>query len=267
MSNTFEVNFLGTNGSCAYNGGNRQKYGSNSICIAVRVGEETLVFDAGSGICGLQEIPNGQEKRVHLFFSHYHLDHVNGLLFCSELFDPAYTFHIYGSGNVKSIIDKFLSPPLHPVGLDELEAKIEFHEITSGEILSLPNSIQVGTFELIHPGGSMGYRVKYDDKVFCYCTDAELAEHQNDVELLEFIRDADLLVLDSFFEDGKVIPGWGHASPSECAEWAVRSNVKKLALFHHSFRKSDKELEQMEAKAKGIFPNTFLSSDRMCVKV
>jgi len=208
-----------------------------------------------------------QEKRVHLFFSHYHMDHVNGLLFCYELFDPAYTFHIYGSGNVKSIIDEILSPPLHPVGLNELRAKIEFHEVTSGKTFSLPNCVQVSTIKLIHPGGSMGYRVDYDGKVFCFCTDAELSEHQNDDELMEFTREADLLVLDSFFEDGKVISGWGHASPSECAELAARSNVKKLALFHHNFRKSDDELEIMVAKAKDVFPNTFLSSDRMRVSI
>ena len=267
MSNTFEVNFLGTNGSCAYNGGNRQKYGTNSICVVVRAGEETLAFDAGTGICGLREVANVREKRVHLFFSHYHLDHINGLLFCYELFDPTYTFHIYGSGNVKCIISEFLSPPLHPVGVDEFQAKIEFHEITSGETLSLSNCVQVRTLKLIHPGESMGYRVDYDGKIFCFCTDAELSEHQNDDKLLEFTQDANLLVLDSFFEDGKVIPGWGHASPSECAEWAVRSNVKKLALFHHNFRKSDEELELMEAKAKDVFPNTFLSFDRMRVTV
>ena len=52
MDNTFEVTFWGTNGSCAFNGGNRVKYGTNTLCLAVKAGNETLIFDAGSGICG-----------------------------------------------------------------------------------------------------------------------------------------------------------------------------------------------------------------------
>ncbi|MCL1832769.1 MAG: MBL fold metallo-hydrolase [Oscillospiraceae bacterium] len=259
----FEVTFLGVSGSCAHNNGNRAKYGTNSLCVAVEAGGETLIFDAGTGICGAQS-PN---KHTHIFFTHYHTDHISGLLFYPELFNPQKRFSFYGFGDVRATIDKFLSPPLHPVGLNVFGAELDFINTISGNTITISDKVSVKTCDLSHPGGAIGYRVEYDGKSFCYCVDCELANHQDDEKLLEFTQGADLLVLDSFFDDGRVIPGWGHSSWRECAEWAKRVEAKQLALFHHSFKWTDDEIEVMEAKAKEVFPCSFAASDFMQVKL
>jgi ribonuclease BN (tRNA processing enzyme) len=104
-------------------------------------------------------------------------------------------------------------------------------------------------------------------KVCCYCTDIELQSHKGDDNLLAFTRNADLLAIDSFFDDGKVIPGWGHSSWRECATWAKRAEVGQLALFHHNFVYTDADIAAMAEKARGIFPHTFAAADFMRVRV
>jgi phosphoribosyl 1,2-cyclic phosphodiesterase len=267
----FEVAFLGATGSCAYNNGNRVKYGANSICVAVRCGGETLIFDCGSGIGGFGGLSEFQSDHTHLFFSHYHTDHVCGLLFFPAFFSTQKKFDIYGprdgDSDCREVIDRYLSPPLHPVGLREFGAEMRFHTIQEGDTIRIPGGVTVRTHALSHPGGAIGYRVECAGKVFCYCTDIELQSHKGDDGLLEFMRGANLLAIDSFFDDGKVIPGWGHSSWRECATWAKRAEVGQLALFHHNFVYTDADIAAMAEKARGIFPHTFAAADFMRVRV
>jgi ribonuclease BN (tRNA processing enzyme) len=261
----FEVVFLGTNGSCAYNSGKRQKYGTNTPCVLIRAGEEAIILDAGSGICGLKYLPELHKEHMHLFFSHYHSDHIDGLLFCSKLFDPKKSFDVYGSGDVRSILNDIISPPLYPVGLETFKAAMSFHNIVSGQRIAISDDVTVGTYGLSHPGGALGYRVEFDGKVFCYCDDVELKNHREDDKLREFTRDVDLLVLDSSFADGEVVHGWGHSSPGECAKWAMEVNAKKMALYHYGYTMTDADIDVMEKAAQSIFPGAFAAVDGMRV--
>ncbi|MCL1878145.1 MAG: MBL fold metallo-hydrolase [Defluviitaleaceae bacterium] len=268
MENAFELTFLGTNGSCSYNNGKRVRYGSNSSCIAASVGGETLIFDTGTGICGFKDLLNYQRDHINIFYSHYHADHLRGLLFFPFLYDEKNVLDVYGHdaehNDVRKVIEKLLTFPHHPVGLSSFSAKIEFHSIEPKAVFSLSPKILVKTYPLSHGSiGSVGYRVEYGGKVFCYCTDVELSKHENDTGLLEFMRDADLLVIDSYFDDGKVIGNWGHSSWRECAEWAKQANAKKLALFHHRFEICDDELDEIEKKAQEVFKGAFTAADFM----
>ncbi|MCL2254415.1 MAG: MBL fold metallo-hydrolase [Lachnospiraceae bacterium] len=262
MSN-FEITFLGTNGSIAYNHGGRVKYGTNSICAVVKAGNDTLIFDAGTGLPGIAKIETGHE--INIFLSHYHTDHISGLLFYPAFFDPQKTISFYGLGDVEAIIDDFLSPPLHPINLKLFNAALEFNSVSSGDVMHISEDVSVKAYQVSHPGGALAYRVEYDGKSLCYLTDCELSNHQDDEGLLSFAKGVDLLVFDAFFDDGKVIKGWGHPSFTECAEWAKKAEVKRLSLFHHEFKLTDAEIDEREAKAKEIFPETFTAADFMTV--
>jgi len=265
----FEVTFLGTSGSVAFNAeaGKRSKYGTNTACIAVEAGCETLIFDAGTGLCGFKS----PSEHIRLFLSHYHVDHIGGLLFLPDFFNRDKKIDLYGSSSegvsFKTIIEKFLSPPLHPVGTEVFRAQLTFNEIKAGDIVYLSDGVTVRTTKLMHQPSCLGYRVDYNNKSLCYLSDVGLCEHEGDTELLEFLQDTDLLVLDSFFDDGKAIPGWGHSTWRECAEWAKKCSVKKLALFHHDFKLSDSEIDMRTEKAREVFPNTFAAADFMKVEI
>jgi phosphoribosyl 1,2-cyclic phosphodiesterase len=267
MKNDFKATFLGTNGSCAFNGGKREKYGTNTSCVVVQAGTQTLVFDAGTGICNLHSLRESGNGTLHLFLSHYHADHVEGLLFCPAFFDAAKTVHIYGSSDVQGIVNKIIAPPLSPVGLGVFKAGLHFYTVASGNTLELPGGVAVRAYALSHPGGSLGYRVEYGDKAFCYCNDVELENHKDDEGLRGFTRNADLLVLDSAFQDGRAIPGWGHATPTLCAAWATRVKAKRLALTHYHYPLADEEIDVMEKAATKTFANAFAAADGMRVVI
>ena len=265
----FEITFLGTNGSCAYNNGVRVKYGTNTLCVAAVVGEETLIFDTGTGICGFSGLADYHREHLRMFYTHYHVDHLEGLLFFSELFDPRIKIDIYGLAHAdmetREILGRFLSKPYQPVGLGVFKANINYHTIAADHKIELSGGVTVRTYSLSHPGGAIGYRVDYEGKSFCYCSDAELSNHRDDKNLIEFLRGAELLVLDSAFDDGEVIPGWGHSSWRECAILAKEAEVKQLALYHHGYTLTDAEIDTRAKKAQKIFPGTFASADGMKV--
>ncbi len=271
MDGKFEVAFLGTNGSCAYNGGRRKKYGTNTLCVAARAGGETLIFDSGSGICGFGGLEGFQREHCHIFFSHYHIDHFSGFLFFSQFFDAEKSFDIYGASHegkdFYGVVNQFISPPLHPIHIGSFNAGIRYNTISAGEEIAIGNGVKVRTYPLSHPSGTVGYRVECGGKAFCYCTDIELAEHLNDEAFEAFTHKADLLVLDTFFDDGGCIPGWGHSSWREAAQWAKRVDAKKLALFHYGYRLEDEDIDEMERRSRKIFPNTFAASDFMRVEL
>ena len=60
-------------------------YGGNTPCINVETGsDDFLIFDGGSGIrCLSQDIlkANLTNKTYHIFFSHLHYDHIQGIPF------------------------------------------------------------------------------------------------------------------------------------------------------------------------------------------
>lgn len=269
--NKFEAAFLGVTGSCPYNSGKRKKYGSNTLCVAVRAGDETFIFDTGSGVCGFGSLDEYQNDHVRIFYSHSHLDHMCSLLFFPYLFNPEKKLSFYGSGrdktDLKSVIRDIFSSELSPVGLDEFKAVMDFNTISSGDIIELQSGVTVRVYGLSHPGGALGYRVEYDGKAYCHLTDIELADHKDDAGLLEFMHGADLLIMDSFFDDGGIIPGWGHSSWLEAAEWAKRADAKKLGLFHYSYLFTDEDIDLIEQQAKKVFPGAFATADFMRIEI
>jgi ribonuclease BN (tRNA processing enzyme) len=111
----FNLTFLGTSGSCGYNNGKRLKYGTNTPSVALRVGGHVLVFDAGNGICGLSALPEYAGDNIHLFLTHYHSDHIRGLLFWDMLYNADKKIHITGmkteKGGAGETLDNYLRSP------------------------------------------------------------------------------------------------------------------------------------------------------------
>jgi len=267
QDNTFEVAFLGTNGSCAYNNGTRNRYGTNTLCVAVKAGETTLIFDAGSGICGFNELSDFQSRKTHLFFSHYHVDHMNGLLFWNALFNSEKEIEIYGMDNVHSVIKNIFHEPYQPVRVEDFRAELNFNSLKCGNKIIISNDVTVKCKSLIHPNGCLGYRVEFGGKSICYMTDIELAEYENLDEPAEFVKNTNLLIIDCAYQDGKSIKGFGHSTPSECARLAVSANIKQLALYHYGFRETDETIDTLVESAKKIFPNSIGSYDGLRITI
>ena len=58
-----------------------------------------------------------------------------------------------------------------------------------------------------------------------------------------------------------------HMTALQAAMIARNSNSETLCLQHYSPRYSDKELKKLRDEARGIFPNTVLTRDRMSFNI
>jgi phosphoribosyl 1,2-cyclic phosphodiesterase len=264
------VTFWGTRGSISTPGRGTEKYGGNTPCVSVRYKDAYIILDAGTGIRNLglelMEILENPEKSLalHLFLSHTHWDHIQGLPF----FQPAYMdgigLTVYGSPKKESFLEAVLKGQMDveyfPVSMSSLAADLKIQEI-SDAVLELNDVIIDWQEQVLHPGGSVGYRLRVGDKVVVYATDVELDRIYSDERMtkespgllanyIRFIHNADLLIADGQYteEEYPVKRGWGHTSIPVILDLAEKAEVKQLAVFHHDPQHSDKILDGLWRK-------------------
>ena len=263
----FYVRFWGTRGSIPTPGHRTRKFGGNTSCVEIRVGDTLFICDGGTGLreLGVDLMKRGGPNiRAHLFFSHPHWDHIQGFPF----FTPAYlkesTFQIYGTFRGDRRIFDLLSGQMQsdyfPVTFSDLGASILPSDLEecNGEI----DGVKVASLEQHHPGRSFAFSFEYAGYRVIYATDNEVDltfensdEVENDLQrlrkpaqaYLDFIRDADLLIADGQYLDDEYPSkiGWGHARATSLVDAAVLAGVKQLAIYHHDPMHAD---DQVDAK-------------------
>lgn len=269
------ISFYGVMGGHTVFGAPHQVIGGNTPCVHVAIPDKSLnlIFDAGSGIINLgqalvQFVKNESARKtpLHLFFSHTHLDHLQGFPFFSPLTDPEQEIHLYGPRHLEETLKHHLfSKTLFPVPLEDMPAPLHFHMIEPQKEIKIQGSVTIKAIALNHPGGCFGYKVTHHNKSMCYLTDHEqqdLAEETRK-NLIDFCQDTDLLITDSMFQhqDLPQHKGWGHSSVTESIALAKRSGAKQLALFHHNTHYNDATLLAMEKEAQTHFKNTVLARE------
>ena len=104
------------------------------------------MFDAGSGLADLGAALSGRsgKKKVHLFLSHLHLDHVMGLAVFRPFHDAGAEIHLYGAAaegkGFGSCLEELVGRPFWPLGLKDFPAGIQVHEIGPESAFSLGES-------------------------------------------------------------------------------------------------------------------------------
>ena len=68
----------------------------------------------------------------------------------------------------------------------------------------------------------------------CYISDIEHSDPWPDPGLVDFVRDADLMIYDGMFSDAEYTrcQGWGHSTWHKGVELAKAADVEALAIFH-----------------------------------
>ena len=281
----FKIKFWGVRGSIPVPGPNTSKYGGNTLCIQIitDLGYQ-IIIDSGTGIRCLgnyllKEDQFAKPLNIHLFFTHTHWDHINGFPFFAPIYVPKTIINMYApivydeEGIARMVKDQF-TYRYFPVSLDEISAELVYNDIKesfedSANDIVLPGGMVVKTKYLNHPVACLGYRFEYEGKVFCTCYDhepyanlfvgdpeneiygQEVANDQND-KILEFFKDADLLVHDTQYteKEYKSRVGWGHSTYKHTISQAMRARVKKLALFHYNPEREDVEIDYFNELVK-----------------
>jgi ribonuclease BN (tRNA processing enzyme) len=72
--------------------------------------------------------------------------------------------------------------------------------------------------------------------------------------MLDFVRDADVLVLDSQYDraEYKKHTGWGHGCVDDSVALALQAGVKKLVLFHHDPDHDDRTIDAFVRHARAL---------------
>lgn len=239
-------------------------YGGNTSCIEIRLPNDDLViFDAGSGIRNLgtqlqiAPAPNSKQP-VHLFFTHFHWDHIQGLPFFGPLYDPARSIRLYSacySGCLGDALAGQMADPYFPVKFDQAASKRKFVDLGADPIQI--GNLTVQSFELNHPQGASGYRIESNGAVIVYATDREHGHPRLDGVMREFAYNADILIHDAQYtpEEYPRFKGWGHSTWKEAVNIAREVNVKQLILFHHDPSRDDQKLSAIVADTKAEFLN------------
>ncbi|MFI3184410.1 MAG: MBL fold metallo-hydrolase [Methylococcaceae bacterium] len=261
--------FWGVRGSIPTPGPHTVKYGGNTTCIEIRTNaNDLIILDAGTGIHALaQNLLKEMPINAHIFITHTHWDHIQGLPFFIPIFIPNNQITIYGGLDpvTNETINRALSVQLQysffPIREAQLNARMDYVTIK-------PNiPIQVGSatitpIVLSHPVLNFGYRIDCDGQSLFFTgdyepqlniydpEDDEYAEFQSFVdakwdEVVLAMKDVDALIVDSSYtnEEYASKQGWGHGSYDSGIRLATAANAKKLFLTHHEPTRSDASLE------------------------
>ncbi|OLC58843.1 MAG: hypothetical protein AUH85_00110 [Chloroflexi bacterium 13_1_40CM_4_68_4] len=257
---TFRLRFWGTRGSIATPGPSTVRYGGNTACVELRGPDgELVVFDAGTGLreLGQHLLRDGNEHplKVHLFISHLHWDHIQGLPFFRPAFDPRNKLTIYGPAQKKQPLRRLLrigmDDPFFPVDLDAMPAGVKVKEL--GKSSFELGSLRVKSARLFHPSPRLGYRVEARGHAIAYVTDTEDAHRDGEPNpVLALARGADILIHDAQYVDADRKPGWGHTTMESAVDVALRAGVRELVLYHHDPERSDDALDDIERRAAKV---------------
>jgi phosphoribosyl 1,2-cyclic phosphodiesterase len=223
--------------------------GGNTPCLTVSRDDspDTFVFDAGSGIRemgGVLAKESPKPSRYHLFFSHFHWDHLQGLPFFGPGYDPSVAINFYSPNReLENFLREQMRSPYFPVSMDTMGCKKTFH-LLKGKI-SL-EGMEISYKKVNHPGGCYCYQVNDGKHRFIYSTDTELspADFEKNEENSSFFRGADLLVIDCQYTLGEAIEkyNWGHSAFSLAVDFAANWGIKRMVLFHHDPAYNDRKL-------------------------
>jgi phosphoribosyl 1,2-cyclic phosphodiesterase/ActR/RegA family two-component response regulator len=275
------VKFWGVRGSIATPGPETVRYGGNTTCVEVRVGDDIVIFDAGTGIRPLGEQLRrefvGRAVKVQILLTHTHWDHIQGLPFFGPIHDTGSSITVLGYEGAKQSLLKTLAAQMDstvfPIGMDQLAGNVTVRELH--ELDFRAGRVPVQAAFMNHPGVTLGYRLGTPAGGVVFMPDTEIMPfarerparqgtspdpstesfnaYKNQL-LAEFAQGAELFICDAQYtvEEYERRVGWGHSCMEDTVRLAIKANVKRLVLFHHDPTHDDTKIDAMVAHARSI---------------
>jgi len=254
------VKFWGVRGSIPTPGPGTAYYGGNTSCVEVRCGDEIIILDAGTGLRALGTALMNEFKNhplnLTLLLTHTHWDHIHGLPFFAPIYNPKCRLRILGAVGARKGLAEALTGQMEstyfPVPFSKVPGNIEVEEFK--ELNFDIGPVLVRAQRANHPGLCVGYRLFTPDGLVCFFPDTEPRTGGEDREMIDFVRDADLLILDSQYDvdEYKTHVGWGHGCVDDSVALALQANARHLCLFHHDPDHNDERIDRLIKRGRQL---------------
>ncbi|MBF0624834.1 MAG: MBL fold metallo-hydrolase [Magnetococcales bacterium] len=275
-----KIRFWGVRGSIPFPGPNTITYGGNTTCIEVRTdANDLIILDAGSGIFPLaQTLFKELPLTCHIFITHTHWDHIQGLPFFIPTFIPGNTIHIHGAfdpinqGDLREVLSRQMEYCYFPVRETELKATIHYLTLRDRQVIKVGNAT-VSNLLMNHPVLNYAYRIDCNGKSICFTGDHEplfniydpededCDEYQSFMDqknqgIIDFMRGVDVLIADTSYtrDEYPQKRGWGHGTYDSSIALARQIGARQLYFTHHEPTRSDRDLERVFQEALSRHP-------------
>jgi phosphoribosyl 1,2-cyclic phosphodiesterase len=274
---TAKLSFWGVRGSIPTVDRETWRYGGNTPCLEFIAPDGTrFILDCGTGLRALgncwQGSHGGKPLEAHIFVTHYHWDHIQGIPFFAPLYSAENRFHFYsfrskflGPDSLKQVFETQMAHPYFPVDMSAMSAARVFTEVAGGDEFEI-NGTRVSASWLNHPQGCLGFRLETPAGIIVYATDNEPGVPEMDRSLRELAKGADIYIADAQYTPERLAgerKGWGHSSWLEGVRVAKEVGVKNLVLFHHDPDSSDKAMDGLLREARGNFDSVWAAAEGM----
>lgn len=249
------VRFFGVRGSCPCSSPDHQRYGGNTSCTTVEVGDEPpIILDLGTGLrplgLELDRRAPGQPTSWTALLTHLHWDHLIGLPFFPPVLRPGAHLDVYGpaqdGASIQEVVDSVVKPPFFPVQVDELHGSIAFHDLEQGDLTV--GSAKVKVRNVPHVGCTLGFRIEADGATVAYLSDHQAPPDQKIARsVLELCDGAEVVIHDAQYTDDEFAAkaDWGHSTPAFAVRVAADAGAHTLVLFHHDPLHGDEQLDRI----------------------
>lgn len=254
----------GCRGSTPTPGARFLKHGGNTSCFCVTYGDDKFIFDAGSGIRELgAEVMRGRRRRIQLFITHTHWDHIQGFPFFTPAYVPGFEITVWGAElfgkDLRSVFRGQLDRDYFPVQMEDMNSTLEFRHLPTTPITT--GDVNVSWEYSQHPGATVGYKIDINGLRIAWVPDNEFLQgyvgdpHEitRDHPLLapyrkmiQFLSDVDVLIHEAQYtpEEYTAKIGWGHSSVSNACVLAKYAGIRRWIVTHHDPQHDDEFLER-----------------------
>jgi len=233
-------------------------YGGNTSCVEVSFGDVLFVLDAGTGIRALGSALKAEGRspstKTHLFFSHFHWDHICGFPFFLPIYQPDREIGVWsGRSDSERLLSLQMNDAHFPVKWHNLPSKITCTQLPEDATTTVEGA-QIRILPLIHPDKAYGYRIDHNGSSVVYLTDTEVSKHPDKVagHYAKFVEGADLVIVDAMygFLDYHDHINFGHSTIFNFIDFFREATIGELVIFHHDPLASDAQVTRLAADAK-----------------
>ncbi|MBI2617715.1 hypothetical protein HYW55_06290 [Candidatus Gottesmanbacteria bacterium] len=251
---------LGTNGFFP-------SFERQTMCFAVPFENILILLDAGSGFFRFVE-PGGKKlldsvKEVHIYLSHYHLDHTFGFYGGWKILKGK-KVTVFGAEKEK--VFSAFTRKYFPIDYEKEHAQFHWEKLSFGQNSLSGYTVNV-RMQSHNTAGSLAFRFRFPNgEDFSYVTDSEPTR-----ESVSFVFGTDLLLHEHYLlgedmlkrKDARLEDHFlsGHTTTVGATMVAREGKVGRLVLIHHYPFAGLARLIKQEKVARSIFPATTLSQD------